>query len=59
MIAAAALLGWSSVRVWRTNNGFLKWGGAGMAALLSAAVTLVSVIKIVGQSKPKFAVGKS
>lgn len=35
MIAAAALLGWSSVRVWRTNNGFLKWGGAGMAALLS------------------------
>jgi mono/diheme cytochrome c family protein len=51
LIATAALLGWSSVRAWKTRNSFLKWGGAGLAALLSAAVTLVSVIMIVGLFK--------
>src|SRR4030088_251016 len=51
LIATAALLGWSSLRAWQAKNGFLKWGGAGLAALLSAAVTLVSVITIVGLFK--------
>jgi len=48
LIATAALLGWSSLRAWQAKNGFLKWGGAGLAALLSTAATLVSVITIVG-----------
>jgi mono/diheme cytochrome c family protein len=51
LITAAVLLGWSSVRAWRTKNSFLKWGGAGLAALSSAAVTLVGVVVIVGLFK--------
>ena len=51
LIAAAALLGWLSVRAWKTRNRILKWGGAGLAALLSAAVTLASVIMMVGLFK--------
>lgn len=48
LIATAALLVWSGLRAWRAKNGFLKWGGAGLAALLSTAATVVSVIMIVG-----------
>jgi mono/diheme cytochrome c family protein len=51
LIAAAALLAWSSLRASRAKNNFVKWGGAGLAALLSAAVTAVSVIMIVGLFK--------
>jgi mono/diheme cytochrome c family protein len=51
LIIIAALSAWSSFRAWRAKNNFLKWGGAGLAALLSAAVTLVSVITIVGLFK--------
>jgi mono/diheme cytochrome c family protein len=51
LIAAAALLAWSSLRASRAKNNFLKWGGAGLAALLSAAVASVSVIMIVGLFK--------
>jgi mono/diheme cytochrome c family protein len=51
LIAAAALLAWSSVRAWKTRYRILKWGGAGLAALLSATVTLASVIVMVGLFK--------
>jgi mono/diheme cytochrome c family protein len=51
LIAIAVLLGWSSVRAWRTKNRFLRWGGTGLAALLSAAVTLAGVIVMVGLFK--------
>jgi mono/diheme cytochrome c family protein len=51
LIAAAVLLAWSSLRASRAKNNFVKWGGAGLAALLSAAVTAVSVIMIVGLFK--------
>jgi mono/diheme cytochrome c family protein len=51
LIAAAALLAWSSLRASRAKNNFVKWGGAGLAALLSAAVTAASVIMIVGLCK--------
>jgi mono/diheme cytochrome c family protein len=51
LIPAAALLAWSSLRASRAKNNFVKWGGAGLAALLSAAVTAVSVIMIVGLFK--------
>jgi mono/diheme cytochrome c family protein len=50
-ITAAALLAWSSFRAWRAKNGFVKWGGAGLAALMSTVATLVSVILIVGLSR--------
>jgi mono/diheme cytochrome c family protein len=51
LITTAALSAWLSFRAWRAKNNFLKWGGAGLAALLSAATTLVSVITIVGLFK--------
>ena len=51
LIAAAVLLAWSSLRASRAKNNFVKWGGAGLAGLLSAAVTAASVIMIVGLFK--------
>jgi mono/diheme cytochrome c family protein len=51
LIATAALLIWSSIRAWRQKNSFLKWGGAGLAALLATAVSLVSVLTIAGLFK--------
>jgi mono/diheme cytochrome c family protein len=51
LIAIAVLLAWSSVCAWRTKNRFLRWSGAGVAGLLSAAVTLVGVIVMVGLFK--------
>jgi mono/diheme cytochrome c family protein len=51
LITIAALSAWSSFRAWRAKNNFFKWGGAGLAALLSAAATLASVIAIVGLFK--------
>jgi mono/diheme cytochrome c family protein len=48
LIILAALLVWSSLRAWRAKNGFVKWGGTGLAALLSAAAVLVSGIALIG-----------
>src|ERR1700761_6441469 len=48
LIILAALLVWSSRRAWRAKNGFVKWGGTGLAALLSAAAVLVSGIMLIG-----------
>lgn len=50
-VAANALLIWSGFCVWRVKNGFLKWSGAGLAALLSTVVTAISVLLIVGLFK--------
>ena len=44
LIIIAALLAWSGLRAWRAKNGFIKWGGTSLAALLSTAVTLISLI---------------
>jgi mono/diheme cytochrome c family protein len=51
LIATAALLIWSSIGARRAKNNLLKWGGAGLAALLAAAVSLVSVLTIAGLLK--------
>jgi mono/diheme cytochrome c family protein len=48
LIILAALLAWASLRAWRAKNGFVKWGGTGLAALLSAAAVLVSGIALIG-----------
>jgi mono/diheme cytochrome c family protein len=48
LIAAAAQLAWLSMRARRAKNRFLRWIGAGSAAVLSASVALVSVIVIAG-----------
>jgi mono/diheme cytochrome c family protein len=48
LIIFATLFAWLSLRAWRARNGFIKWGGTGLAALLSAGVTSVSAIVIVG-----------
>src|SRR5260370_23741047 len=50
-ITAAALLAWSSLRSWQAKNNFLKWGAAGLAALLSIAVSLAGVIMVAGLFK--------
>jgi cytochrome c553 len=47
----AALLSWSSFRAFRAKNRFLKWSGAGLAALLSTLAALISVVLIVGVLK--------
>jgi cytochrome c553 len=51
LIAIAALLAWSGIRLWRAKNNFLKWGGTGLAALLAAAVSIVGVLTIAGLFK--------
>jgi mono/diheme cytochrome c family protein len=51
LIIAAAILGWASRRARRAKNSFLKWSGAGLAALLSATMALVGAIVIVGLFK--------
>jgi hypothetical protein len=43
LIAIAALLVWSSIRTWRVKNRIVKWGGAGLLALLSILSALLSV----------------
>jgi mono/diheme cytochrome c family protein len=48
LIMIAVLLGWSGLRAWRAKNSFMKWGGTSLAALLSTAVMLLSLILIVG-----------
>jgi mono/diheme cytochrome c family protein len=50
-ITTAALLARASLRTWRAENKFLKWFGTGLAALFSAAVSVISVIMIVGLFK--------
>jgi hypothetical protein len=51
MVAAAALLVWSGLCAWRGSNRFLKWGGAGLAAVLVVAVSCVAALTIVGMVK--------
>src|SRR5215467_6329499 len=51
LVIAAALLAWLSLRTWRARTGLLKWAGTGLAALLSAALTLTSLIAIAGLFK--------
>lgn len=50
-ITTAALLARSSLRAWKAENKFLKWIGTGLAALFSAAISVISVIMIVGLFK--------
>jgi hypothetical protein len=50
-IATAALLVWSSIRVWEVKNNFFKWGGVSLTALLAAAASFVSVLTIAGLLK--------
>jgi mono/diheme cytochrome c family protein len=51
LIVAAVLLAWSSIRAWRQKNAFLKWAGAGLAALLAAVVSCASVLTAAGVLK--------
>jgi mono/diheme cytochrome c family protein len=50
-IIAAILLAWIGLRARRARNRFIKWGGTGLAALLSTAAMLISLIMIVGLVK--------
>ena len=43
LIAIAALLAWSSFRTWHVKYRIVKWGGAGLLALLSVLLALLSV----------------
>jgi cytochrome c553 len=46
LIAIGALMVWASVGVWRVQNKVLKWAGAGLLALLAAAVCLISILTV-------------
>jgi mono/diheme cytochrome c family protein len=51
LIAVAALLVWSCFRVWRNKNRILKWGGAGLLALLAIAVSSAGALAALGMIK--------
>ena len=51
LITTAALVAWSGARTWRAKNGFLKWGGVGLTALLTAGVSLTIALMIAGLVK--------
>jgi hypothetical protein len=51
LIAIAALLAWIGFRIWRVKNRIVKWGGAGLSALLSAAVLSASALTLLGMIK--------
>ena len=51
LIVIATLLAWLSLRAWRTGNGLIKWAITSLAALSSAAVTLICLFVIVGLFK--------
>jgi mono/diheme cytochrome c family protein len=48
LMIIATLLVWLSLRIWRTQNGFIKWGATSLTALSSIAATLLSLTLIVG-----------
>src|SRR6202007_1230836 len=50
-ITTAALLARSSLLIWRAESKLLKWVGTGLAAFFSTAVSVISVIMIVGLFK--------
>jgi cytochrome c553 len=50
-LLTTGLLSWSTFRAWRSKNPLLKWGGAGLAALLSTLTALISVVLIIGLLK--------
>ncbi|WP_407158322.1 c-type cytochrome [Bradyrhizobium sp. STM 3557] len=58
LIAIAALLAWSAFRSWHSESGVIKWGGAGLLAVLSAValsagtLTSLGMIKQHGRSAP-------
>jgi mono/diheme cytochrome c family protein len=51
LIVAVVLLIWLCTRAWRNKNFLVKWFGTGLAALLTAAVALVSLVMITGLVK--------
>jgi mono/diheme cytochrome c family protein len=51
MVAAATLLAWAGIRAWRVSNGFLKWGGAGLAAVSVVVASSASALTLVGMVK--------
>jgi len=51
LIAIAVLLAWSGFRISRVKNRFVKWGGAGLLALLCAAVLSAVALTTLGMIK--------
>jgi cytochrome c553 len=48
LIATSALLVWYGIRARRINTALLRWSAVSLAALLAAAVSLLSVLTVVG-----------
>jgi cytochrome c553 len=51
LIVIAALLAWCCLHVWSSENHLIKWGGAGLAGLLAATVSVVIVLMTAGLLK--------
>lgn len=50
-IAIATLLAWAGCRTWRLKNRIVKWGGAGLWALLSVTMLSASALTSLGMIK--------
>src|SRR5258708_11952360 len=48
LIVTSALLVWAGIRAWRIDNALLRWSGVCSAGLLATAVSLLSVLTVVG-----------
>src|SRR5436190_924055 len=51
IIAVAVSLAWCSVRCWRNKNIVIKWAGTGLAALLTAVLSLAGAGLVAGMFK--------
>jgi mono/diheme cytochrome c family protein len=51
LVIVAVLFAWLSLRARQARSALIKWGGAGLAASLSAVVALAAVIVVVGLFK--------
>jgi mono/diheme cytochrome c family protein len=51
LLAVATLLTLSGFQAWRVRNSFLKWGGVGLTAVLTVAVSSISALTIAGMTK--------
>jgi hypothetical protein len=52
-IAIATLLAWAGFRTWRLKNRIVKWGGAGLWALLSLTMLSASALTSLGMIKQR------
>src|SRR5258707_14178686 len=51
LLVIIVLVGFLTTRAWRLKNGFLKWGGSALGALLTLIPTAVLALALAGFAK--------